>query len=1156
MGAITSVGGLVIPIVVVRSGDKRALKQLNLELKSIIATTKQANADMLKTAKGTKNAEKGFKSLNKQLNVVRWGFVNLMFAGTMMAGLALPIIALTKYGMELETTYNRIGIVTGSAINSVSKSVKSLKEDTMFSLQEIGGAMLEFTKQGFSMADAMYAVTPITQLATVGFTDLNTATKIVAQTMHEFNLEAKEAGHIADVIAAAANASAADVETFGVAMSYAGPIANQAGLSFEETAAGLSILSNMGLAASKSGTSFAAALTMMIKPTDKVRKEMGKLGIEFFDSEGDMKSLDRIITELSASLGGLTDEQRLRFLTQTFGRRGARAIAGFLTSVEGGSGTIASFTDEISQQDYVMEQMVKVHETSAGRLKIAWTDMTASFAGWGEGFNNTLSSVLESYNKGQFEEKLAKLSEFSKEMGMESFIPLSTTKQASDLSTFEKAFGLIKENINIFRMGSKEVSLAVSYELGTPGGFSEEEIERMLPVDRMTALQNMYKNIQFYKIESSIVSLVSSHGELAKAGKYSATSTIEGFSNSEKAMRYLKEAGITNMGELAEFLRTVPMELSGMDVSELKTIEEIMRAYAGYQENIHSLEDDMQSIGKQIVAIWEDGNITQKQITDSLGDNEELFKKIIDGSVKWEDITIEQKLQFLEIHGTLKGINDEVIRTVNLTKAAVGMAKELSEKYRLEGMSGEEKTIQGYINDLEDLQEAYYKAGLVAKGMIIGETVSGLESNIEEVRTLHSELETAENNIELWTDAVDRNNEEISVAKDLLAVYKKELSGVNELLGELSKPRFEGQLKVERMMSQAELYMKKQELATYGIVDAHKFLQDALKKSDGGYGNLLTTMNKVNDATKDNKKDYEAWRENVQEFIDDTIKSGNKLGENVSGAIAKYSAMLRNTSKYNDKQDEQVQLVELLRTAYDVHYGAMEEDVKHAIQVHDEEGQHMYSSSAEVITALEEQWLEHKKVTASISEQEDVIDGLIGTLSDATGGFDSLTASLVDSESQLDTYKDELDDITDSLKDMEDQALETATALTKLVIPQEPEAESKGYSMAETPRESGWYADLKVGTGPLDEILKGGNRQSFLPEEFAKGGIVNRPTLALIGEAGPEAVVPLSPKNTGRLSGSMGTTVTIGNIQITGASGDPEDFARRFKDEIERVMVT
>lgn len=57
---------------------------------------------------------------------------------------------------------------------------------------------------------------------------------------------------------------------------------------------------------------------------------------------------------------------------------------------------------------------------------------------------------------------------------------------------------------------------------------------------------------------------------------------------------------------------------------------------------------------------------------------------------------------------------------------------------------------------------------------------------------------------------------------------------------------------------------------------------------------------------------------------------------------------------------------------------------------------------------------------------------------------------------------------------------------------------------------------------------------------LAKGGIVNSPTLAMIGEAGPEAVVPLSDSN------RFGTTINI----YTGV-GDPVAIGR----EVKRVLA-
>jgi hypothetical protein len=49
------------------------------------------------------------------------------------------------------------------------------------------------------------------------------------------------------------------------------------------------------------------------------------------------------------------------------------------------------------------------------------------------------------------------------------------------------------------------------------------------------------------------------------------------------------------------------------------------------------------------------------------------------------------------------------------------------------------------------------------------------------------------------------------------------------------------------------------------------------------------------------------------------------------------------------------------------------------------------------------------------------------------------------------------------------------------------------------------FGGWKEGSGP-----PAGANVSFAPEaEGARGGIINRPTIALIGEAGPEALIPL-----------------------------------------------
>ena len=66
---------------------------------------------------------------------------------------------------------------------------------------------------------------------------------------------------------------------------------------------------------------------------------------------------------------------------------------------------------------------------------------------------------------------------------------------------------------------------------------------------------------------------------------------------------------------------------------------------------------------------------------------------------------------------------------------------------------------------------------------------------------------------------------------------------------------------------------------------------------------------------------------------------------------------------------------------------------------------------------------------------------------------------------------------------------------------------------------------------------------------MAKGGIVTRPTLAMIGESGPEAVIPLGR---GGGMGSMNVTVNVAEGAIVGVDDLTDTIAQTVRDVAER----
>ena len=94
--------------------------------------------------------------------------------------------------------------------------------------------------------------------------------------------------------------------------------------------------------------------------------------------------------------------------------------------------------------------------------------------------------------------------------------------------------------------------------------------------------------------------------------------------------------------------------------------------------------------------------------------------------------------------------------------------------------------------------------------------------------------------------------------------------------------------------------------------------------------------------------------------------------------------------------------------------------------------------------------------------------------------------------------------------------------------------------------------DLPV-LGPLQDLPI---LSSLFPiPELAEGGIVNSPTLALIGEAGPEAVVPLNSQGRGMAGGNQTFNMTFNMSGITDRTDKrklAQDVSQMIKSELRR----
>ena len=101
----------------------------------------------------------------------------------------------------------------------------------------------------------------------------------------------------------------------------------------------------------------------------------------------------------------------------------------------------------------------------------------------------------------------------------------------------------------------------------------------------------------------------------------------------------------------------------------------------------------------------------------------------------------------------------------------------------------------------------------------------------------------------------------------------------------------------------------------------------------------------------------------------------------------------------------------------------------------------------------------------------------------------------------------------------------------------------------------GWDPKMIPG-GSVGNILGIGLLDNIGVPQLAKGGIVNKPTLAMIGEDGPEAVVPLSQRNNPGGAGMGGGTynITVNAGGITDRT-DKRALAREIGNMIQQELA-
>ena len=317
-------------------------------------------------------------------------------AGRMGLALAGGFLLVEQAAARFEQQMSRVDAVTDTTaqgMRDLADAAIQAGKDTSFSAIEAARAEEELAKAGIAVSDILGgALKGSLALAAAGSLDLAEAADIAAKTMNIFKLRGSDVGHIADVLAAAANKSATDVHEMGEALRMGGLAANAAGMSLEETVGTLAAFADRALIGSDAGTSLKTMLLMLQAPTDKSAALMKQLGIDVYDLQGNFIGTTKLATELREALGHMTQEQRNAALAQIFGADAVRA-ANVLYEI--GERGVRDYTDAVNDQGAAADTARQKTDNLIGDIERLTGELEALAIQSGSGANEGLRVLVQ-----------------------------------------------------------------------------------------------------------------------------------------------------------------------------------------------------------------------------------------------------------------------------------------------------------------------------------------------------------------------------------------------------------------------------------------------------------------------------------------------------------------------------------------------------------------------------------------------------------------------------------------------------------------------------------------------------------------------------------------------------------------------------------------
>ena len=331
------------------------------------------------------------QKLGKIGSVAMKGIVTAVTAaGTALLALGKKAVSV---GMNFETSMSQVMATMGvdrstaegqAAYDKLSAAAEKMGAETAFTASEAADALNYLALAGYDADKAVEALPTVLHLAGAGGMDLATASDMITDSMAALQMEVNQTNldKFADQMAKTASTTNTSVQQLGEATLAVGATAANLRNGTTELNTQLGILANVGIKGAEGGTHLRNILLRLQNPTDKAAKQLKKLGVSVYDTDGKMRDTGAIFEDLKNSMAGMSQAEIDEVMSTIFNK----------TDIAAANALLAASGDEYNR-------IFSIIENSGGAAAEMYKTMLDNLKGDVDIFNSATEALYLSLYK-------------------------------------------------------------------------------------------------------------------------------------------------------------------------------------------------------------------------------------------------------------------------------------------------------------------------------------------------------------------------------------------------------------------------------------------------------------------------------------------------------------------------------------------------------------------------------------------------------------------------------------------------------------------------------------------------------------------------------------------------------------------------------------